>query len=147
MAAFANCSNLNGVNLNTITTECTIDDYAFYNDSAIQSIQMDTSGVIDLGEGVFALSSAPTGGLKNIALPNGITGEKDKSELGDLLFAGRTDLETVKFPSNYGTGVANKVNIPSGMFRSCASLSEINFSQQREVISTDSSVLMQLIRQ
>ena len=63
-----------------------IDDYAFYNVPAIQSIQMDTSGVIDLGEGVFALSSAPTGGLKNIALPNGITGEKNKSELGDLLF-------------------------------------------------------------
>lgn len=126
--AFANCSNLNEVNLNTITTECTIDDYAFYNDPAIQSIQMDTSGVIDLGEGVFALSSAPTGGLKNIALPNGITGEKNKSELGDLLFAGRTDLETVKFPSNYGTGISNKVNVPSGMFRSCASLREIDFS-------------------
>lgn len=125
--AFAKCGKLSDINLNQITAACTIGGYAFFDDPAINTLQMDTSGVSSLGEGAFALESAPTGGLKDVVLPNGISGTSG-SILGDLLFAGRTNLETVKFPGNYGTSSSNAVNIPSGMFKNCANLSCVDFT-------------------
>ena len=128
--AFAQCRNLESVDFSQVSTECKVDDYAFFNAPALSSVDMENSGVVSLGEGAFALTSTPTGAFKDVRLPNRITGKGD-SELGDLLFAGRTTLETVKFPDNYGTDPSATINIPSAMFRNCANLRCVDFTARR----------------
>lgn len=125
--AFADCGSLEKVDFENVTANCTIDPYAFFNDYALNSVSMSGAGIVSIGEGAFAVISSPTGGWTNVTLPRQITGvASDNSILGDLLFAGRANLNTVKFPDNYGTSTA--INIPSGMFKGCAGLECVDFT-------------------
>ena len=124
--AFAECHNLRTVDLSNIQASCVIDQYAFYNDYALDAVEMENTGITAIGEGAFAISNVQSGNWQNVALPQKITGESGKSELGNFLFAGRNGLKTVKFPSSFG--INGIVNIPSGTFRNCTGLECVDFT-------------------
>ncbi|MCR4989520.1 MAG: leucine-rich repeat protein [Lachnospiraceae bacterium] len=124
--AFANNDKMTDVNLNAVTTECKIYPYAFYNDYGLNNVDMkESTGVKDIGDCAFAIESAPTGSFKRAELPNQITGGTGNA-LGNFLFAGRNNLEYVKFPTNYGN--SNTVTVPNGMFKGCTGLAEVDFT-------------------
>lgn len=127
--AFAECHSLKKVDLSNITATCKIDNYAFYNDYALDEVNMEKTGIVSIGEGVFAISNVQTGAWADAVLPEQITGSND-SLLGDCLFAGRNRLNSVKFPMNYGlyATTADPVNIPSGMFKNCTNLLYVDFT-------------------
>lgn len=126
--AFAECRKLNTIDINNVNTACEIHDYAFYNDYALNDVAMQQSAVSNIGEGAFSLVSAPTGSWKAAYLPDQITGGTG-SELGDLLFAGRNNLEYVKFPTNYGTNTS--VTVPSSTFKNCTNLNCVDFTAEK----------------
>lgn len=121
--AFANCKYLSNVDMSEIQN-CIIDDYAFYNCYELDSVSMQNAGITKIGKGVFAVSSGVTGNWKDVILPAHIT---DPNGLGDHLFAGRSNLNSVVFPSDMGGNSTNMVNLPESMFNSCAALSYIEF--------------------
>lgn len=123
--AFAKCNSLNSVDLSDINTACVLHDYVFYDDVALSDVNMQSSAISKIGEGAFAITSAPTGSMTDAKLPNQITGNGD-STLGNLLFAGRTNLQTVTFPQNFGNNA--KATVPDSMFRNCANLSYVDFN-------------------
>lgn len=123
--AFAECHKLQTVDMSAITATCKVEDYAFYNCYALNDVQMEKTGIVSLGEGVFAISNVQTGSWNHATLPEQITGASG-SEIGDYLFAGRDKLSSVKFPVNYGlNGV---VNVPAGTFKNCSGLSYVDFT-------------------
>lgn len=124
--AFADCAKLSSVNLNHITANCDIMPYAFYDDYSLNGITMNEStGIKNIGDACFAVSSNPTGGWTVAELPHQITGAPGNA-LGDLLFAGRNNLSEVYFPSNYAN--SNPVEVPSSMFKGCTDLSKVDFN-------------------
>lgn len=127
--AFAECHSLRKVDLSNVTATCVVDAYAFYNDYALDEVNMEKTGIVSLGEGVFAISNVQTGSWADAVLPEQITGS-GSSQLGNYLFAGRNRLNSVKFPMNYGLYATETapVNIPSGMFRNCTNLLYVDFT-------------------
>lgn len=123
--AFARCNSLRDVDLSEINTACVLHDYVFYDDVALSNVNMQSSAISNIGEGVFSVTSAPTGSLTDVKLPNQITGA-GTSVIGDLLFAGRTNLQTVTFPQNFGNNA--DAEIPSSIFKNCANLSYVDFN-------------------
>lgn len=137
--AFAFCQRLSKVDFTKISNDCVIDDYAFFEDVALQEVTMLGSSIRGMGEGVFALTSSPMGGWTEAVLPERMVDQSGKNpqtkngdlfaelgELGDLLFAGRTNLLSVKFPFQYGG--SSKVYVPSGMFKGCINLAYVDFN-------------------
>ncbi|MDE6388906.1 MAG: leucine-rich repeat protein [Lachnospiraceae bacterium] len=120
--AFSNCRNLSTVDLNSIGRECKIDDYAFYNCSALSDIKMKDATIVSIGDGAFAVEagSQPMG----IVLPQGMTESKS---IGNYLFAGRSALEYVVFPQNYGRTSSKAATIPREVFHGCANLKYVEF--------------------
>lgn len=128
--AFAECLTLTTIDFSAlnVNSSCKIDDYAFYNNPMLSNINMDSAGVISMGEGALALSTNPgAGSFTEIKLPNKITGASG-STLGSGLLAGRNNLKYVKFPDNYGTTADHAVTLPKGMFMNCASLELVDFT-------------------
>ena len=111
--AFAKCPDLTSVNVTGSKNDnCVIKDYAFYNCSALNSVQMGDSGISYIGRGAFAVGE---GGSEHmgIVLPQSmgstatvdgapVLGDSTKNSLGDYLFSGRANLDYVVFPPNYG---------------------------------------------
>lgn len=129
--AFANCKKLTTVDLSDVANGCTIEKYAFYNCYSLNSVDMADSDISAIKEGVFAVSSGATGSWTDVVLPSHMTstisGTTD-STLGNYLFAGRSNLNSVTFPSDYGR--ISEVVIPSGMFLNCANLSYVHFKDE-----------------
>lgn len=120
--AFAKCRNLAVLNMNNMKTSCVVKDYAFYDCSALNSVSMADSAIISIGEGAFAVEggSLPMG----IVLPKGMSGEKS---IGNYMFSGRSSLEYVVFPQNYGRTATPATKIPDAVFHGCANLKYIEF--------------------
>lgn len=120
--AFANCKNLTNVNLNNIGRDCKIDAYAFYNCSALTEIAMENATIVSIGDGAFAVDTGSQ--PMNIVLPQGMTEPKS---IGNYLFAGRSALESVKFPQNLGRSSNKATTIPDEVFHGCVNLKYIEF--------------------
>ncbi len=120
--AFANCRNLATVNLNSIGRDCKIDAYAFYNCSALTEIAMENATIVSIGDGAFAVETGSQ--PMSITLPQGMTESKS---IGNYLFAGRSALESVKFPQNYGRTSSKAAKIPREVFHGCANLKYVEF--------------------
>lgn len=123
--AFSQNRKLTNVDLSAVNTACDIHNYAFFNDFALNDVNMRDSAVKSIGEGTFALTSAPSGSWTVALLPDQITGTPG-NDLGDLLFAGRGNLDSVVFPTNFGTNTP--VTVPSAMFKNCTNLSCVDFN-------------------
>lgn len=125
--AFAECGDLQTVDLSKISSSCKIGAYAFFDNVKLTDVNMELSKINSIGEGAFALNISSFGDVwKDVKLPNGITGASD-SQLGNFLFANRMNLNSVKFPANYGSSSAI-VNVPSGMFVNCINLGNVDFN-------------------
>lgn len=133
--AFYNCAELATIDFRSlsVSANCVIEDYAFYNDQALSNLDMENAGINSIGEGAFAVSSDSTRGLTSVKLPNKITGEGDY-KLGNLIFANRSNLKYVKFPSQYGNIKA--VQVPSEMFRGCSGLETVDFNYIEKTSTT-----------
>ena len=129
--AFAECKKLQKVDMGGITSECVINQYAFYNDYALNEVNMEKSGIINIGEGVFAIRNVQTGSWTDAVLPEQITGDEgSNSLLGDYLFEGRNNLKSVKFPRDYG--MKGTVTVPDGLLRNCPSLECVDFTAAKD---------------
>lgn len=124
--AFADCAKLSDVNLDSIIANCDIEPYAFFEDYSLNNLSMsESTGIKNIGDACFAVTSVPTGNWTVVDFPDQITGETDNA-LGDLLFAGRNNLKEVYFPSNYANGTA--IEVPSSMFKGCTDLEKVDFN-------------------
>ena len=121
--AFANCKYLETVNMDALQ-DCVIDKFAFYNCYELDSVSMKDAGITKIGGGAFAVSSGVTGNWVDVVLPAHITATDG---LGNWLFSGRSNLNSVVFPSDMGSNSGNALTLPESMFNSCASLNYIEF--------------------
>ncbi len=132
--AFARCSRLQIVDLSQITTRpVKIDEYAFYNAIALNEVKVMQAGspnvtvnIDTVGDGAFAVESGVTGSMKTFTFPSKISkkGNGDVG-LGDCTLAGRTNLEKVIMPADYGR--ATDTIIPDNTFFNCYNLSCVEF--------------------
>ncbi len=129
--AFANCKKLTEVNISDVANGCEVGRFAFYNCYSLNNVSMADADIASLGEGCFAVSSGATGGWVDIVLPihmaSTISGSTESS-IGNYLFAGRSNLNSVTFPTDYGR--TSEIEIPSGMFLNCASLANVHFPDE-----------------
>ncbi len=124
--AFADCTKLAEVDFSEVTAACEVDDYAFFNCSALNNVNMADSAVTRLGIGAFALTTNATGSWTQAILPSRLAKTSTVTDpIGECLFERRSNLKTVTFPSEYGTAAA--VTIPEGMFRNCINLESVEF--------------------
>lgn len=125
--AFAYCNELATVDANEISQSCKIDAYAFYECPALTTVNMKDAKVVSIGEGAFAC----TGGVKlDFTFPKGMTSEGGVNSIGDFMFAGRTNLNSVVFPESYGGTSATAVTLPPNMFHECVGLSFVKFPNE-----------------
>ncbi len=122
--AFANCRKLTTINMNKISVDSVVGDYAFYNCSSLNKIDMDqSSGIYSIGEGAFAVESGAGATAFGVALPSNIS---TSDGIGDFMFAGRSSLQYVIFPKQYGSG-SSKQTLPDNMFHDCSNLEYVEF--------------------
>lgn len=148
-AAFAECSQLSDVDFSKLSLDLTIDDYAFYNDVVLNKVNFVREGtqtpanewekpatvsVVGLGKGAFAVRGSVRGNLTEFLIPSKIsTNEASDAKglgpngvgLGDFLLAGRTNLQKVFMPEDYGS--TQSITLPNDLFFNCISLEKVQF--------------------
>ncbi len=137
-AAFAECIGLNKLDFSALSRDLVIDDYAFYNDVALSDIAINKPGtesetvtIIGIGQGAFAVLSSVTGSLVDFVFPTSIKTNKNGeygigvAGLGDYVLAGRTNLQHVTMPSDYGSTGA--ITLPNDLFFNCIALESVEF--------------------
>ncbi|MBD5445464.1 MAG: leucine-rich repeat protein [Lachnospiraceae bacterium] len=124
--AFSDCRALTEIDLDKIGVECVVKDYAFYNCSALATVKMSQSNIKKIGNGAFAVE---TGAVPlNFTFPVNMTGHYDSAaSIGDYMFAGRSGLEYVVFPQDYGSASSDAVKIPNNMFHGCVNMKYVKF--------------------
>lgn len=144
--AFAYCSALKTVDFSEVTTQdVRVGDYAFYNDFSLGKVNFQSTAtgttvdITTLGEGAFAIDSSATitgAGLTEFVFPNRISQTKGTAKdtdpyenwgtgLGNLVLAGRTNIENVTMPASYGT--SKTMTVPDDLFYNCVSLKQVEF--------------------
>ena len=120
--AFNGCTQLTTVTFADGGPDCVVGPYAFYNCTNLASVTMENSGVMKLGDGAFAVSS----GAQPISfvLPKNLY-MTEQDSIGNYLFAGRSRLQYVVFPSSYGSN--SEVTIPDSVFHGCTDLQYVEF--------------------
>lgn len=119
--AFYNCRYLTTVIFENGGQPCTIKDYAFFNCPALTTVSMEGTNIVGIGDGAFAVETGSQ--PMKFVLPFTLT--EEKGLLGNYLFAGRSSLESVKFPKDYGRSKETK--LPDAMFHGCSNLKYVEF--------------------
>ncbi len=136
--AFADCLKLTELDLSAINQACNISDFAFYNDIALANVKL-SENIARLGEGCFACTKGVSGNLLSFKFPDHISGKvkeydpnaatasdyEDRDPIGNFVLAGRTNLQHVTMPSDYGKNVA--VELPYGVFFNDIALLDVTF--------------------
>lgn len=134
--AFANCKALTTLDLNGITNPCQIKEAAFYNCTALAELKMDTAAITCLGKAALAVESgaAPISivmpaSMQSTSRYRDATGQNVniQNSIGDYLFAGRSSLDHVVFPKDYGRTAAQSKRLPDNMFHGCVNLQYVEF--------------------
>ncbi|MCM1038543.1 MAG: leucine-rich repeat protein [Ruminococcus sp.] len=140
--AFADCTLLRTVDFSRCTGEITLDDFSFYNDGGLNTVNFnlgsDTTGntlvnVTTIGKAAFAVWNNISGGMTDFVFPSRITEERRYNAngsakgkgLGDYVLAGRTNLQHVTMPSAYG--MSDETEVPEHLFKDCIGLEWVNF--------------------
>lgn len=135
--AFAYCSKLTNLDLNSISQSCKIRDFAFYECPMLKDIKMKDAQIASIGKGAFAC----TGGEElDFVFPaempsykgNAAFTDKADNTIGDFMFAGRANLKSVVFPEKYGRTETTQVTLPANMFHECTNLSYVEFPASRD---------------
>ncbi len=121
--AFANCNEMASVDFSKLSG-CEIDDYAFYNCTAMKEVNMTDAGITQIGDGAFA---ADSGILEKFTFPQRDSLMSANDSIGDYMFAGRSSLKTVVFPKSYGSNARIKTKLPDNMFHGCINLEYVEF--------------------
>ncbi len=119
--AFYNCRNLATVTFDNGGRPCTIKDYAFFNCPVLKTVSMEGTNIIKIGDGAFAVETGSQ--PMQFVLPSALT--EANGPLGNYLFAGRSSLESVKFPKDYGR--SKEAKLPDAMFHGCSNLKYVEF--------------------
>lgn len=119
--AFYNCRYLTTVTFDNGGQPCTIKDYAFFNCPALTTVSMEGTNIVKIGDGAFAVETGSQ--PMKFVLPSTLT--EAEGPLGDYLFAGRSSLESVRFPKDYGR--SKKTTLPDAMFHGCSNLKYVEF--------------------
>lgn len=123
--AFANCTKLTELDLSQINRDCEIDNFAFFDAIALNKLDFSDT-IYRVGEAAFACVKGISGGLTEVTLPDHITGTYEgKPGIGNFVFAGRTNLQNVHMPADYGKN--NEVELPYGVFFNCTGLKCVEF--------------------
>ncbi len=138
--AFAECLKLRTVDLSAINQPCNISDFAFYNDIAISDIQF-SNNIARLGDACFACMKGVAGNLLTFEFPSHIstgvteklpdgTVDTDRDPIGNFCLAGRTNLQHVVMPADYGKN--GPVTLPFGVFFNDVKLLDVRFPDNRD---------------
>ncbi|MDE6750275.1 MAG: leucine-rich repeat protein [Lachnospiraceae bacterium] len=121
--AFANCNEMTSVDFSKLST-CDIKDYAFYNCTAMQKVDMTDSGITHIGNAAFA---ADSGILEEFTFPQKDSLMSANDSIGDYMFAGRSSLKKVILPKSYGSNARIRTKLPDNMFHGCINLEYVEF--------------------
>lgn len=122
--AFANCTNLNTIDLSQITSECNIKEAAFYDCVSLNNIifpdGVTNKSIKSLGKACLGVSTSNV--AMSVTLPGNLT------SLPDSLFVGRSRLESVVFPKDMGC--VSDAQIPDTLFMGCSNLQHVTFPEE-----------------
>ncbi len=137
--AFAECINLNRLDLSNISTGNngggTIGEGAFY-DCGLSDIKVGTTSIWSIGDGAFACTNYGIDNMTSIDM----SGASTMSSLGDKLFTGRSKLSKVVMPSGYGRSSTASV-LDSDTFAGCTGLSLLEFPDASRNVSYEDSTI------
>ncbi len=129
--AFAADTALAKVDLSAINqSNCNIDNFAFYDCIALTSVIF-SDKIARVGEAAFAVGMGVTGNMSKFSFPDHINGfykdvyNTELPGIGNFVLAGRTNLNYVTMPSDYGRSKA--VELPFGVFYNCINLKSVTF--------------------
>lgn len=130
LGAFANCTKLAVLDMSKITRDnCEIDDFAFYDCIRLNAITF-ADTISRIGECAFACKMGVSGMLNEFTFPDHISGMVTRKTggqangIGNFCLAGRTNLQYVNMPADYGKSEA--VELPYGVFYNCTGLKKLN---------------------
>lgn len=132
--AFANCENLSTVNLDPVKPQIgagVIKEGAFYNCN-LGNLNFGTTSMATIENGAFATNLPGTDGLINVDMS-----QSGIKELGDHIFAGRTQLKKVVMPGQYGA--TSEVTLKTNTFARCIKLERVEFPEQCGLVKYESS--------
>lgn len=139
--AFANCGNLQTVTfVGSSATEKTIGDYCFHDCLALNNVDFGVSRIVSMGDLAFAVSKATTGNLTDFVFSDYVA---SASNMGNYLFGGRDDLQTVTMPTNLGSVDAEKIK--GNTFYHCYNLSNVIFPDKCTGIGYEASLFGDVI--
>ena len=126
--AFANCRSLSRIDFSNVTgSDIKIDQYAFFNTVALNEVNMTKKGTADvtvgissIREGAFATDSGVIGNLTDFVFPSSVkspAADARADGLGDYVLAGRTNLQRVIMPADFGRD--KKAMLPDNVFYNC----------------------------
>ena len=134
--AFANCRSLSRIDFSNVTgSDIKIDQYAFFNTVALNEVNMTKKGTADvtvgissIREGAFATDSGVIGNLTDFVFPSSVkspAADARADGLGDYVLAGRTNLQRVIMPADFGRD--KKAMLPDNVFYNCYNLEYVRF--------------------
>lgn len=134
--AFADCKSLSRIDFSNVTgSDVRIDQYAFFNTVALNEVNMMKKGAADvtvgissIREGAFATDSGVIGNLTDFVFPSSVKSPAADAEadgLGDYVLAGRTNLQRVIMPADFGRD--KTVKLPDNIFYNCYNLEYVRF--------------------
>ncbi len=126
--AFAECLNLNTVDMSKISTGnndggC-IEEGAFYN-CGLGSITIGKTSISEIQDGAFACTNYGVDKMTSIDMSEA----SNMGALGDKIFSGRKSLTDVVMPGGYGNS-GTIVTLDNDTFAGCVSLARVEFPKQ-----------------
>ena len=136
--AFAECKILKDVDLSSITAaNAQIDDGAFYN-CDLQNLNIGTTNISTLGNGVFASSLSTFDNLTTVDMSQSMI-----SAMGDKIFSGRSKLYSVTMPGTFGS--AGEQTLPKNTFVGCTKLGKVKFPDESGFVKYDKAIFSDVV--
>ncbi len=120
--AFANCTKLKTIDFSLMDRDdVVLDSFAFYDAIALDEIKF-SNAITEIHDCCFACMKGVSGSLTSFKFPDNICTQQG---IGNFVLAGRTNLQSIVMPADYGKSV--QVTLPYGVFYNCSSLRLVEF--------------------
>ncbi len=144
--AFAECINLNDVDLSFISTSTNdggyIEEGAFFNcglERVTFSSGTGSTSIAKLGDGAFACTNSGIDKMQSIDMSNAMKLET----LGKKVLSGRKILENVNMPGNYGSK-SSDVTLDADTFAGCNKLVSVVFPENCGNVKFDDTIFTEV---